>query len=202
MARPRTSWPCSFSSAAAREESTPPDIATTTRISKLYGLSPRGRALNPLPRPAYVALLGAQVAHREPEHGAALELRVGQVGFARRVDRLHHLRVAAVLLLGARSGEAGAEADDRERRRSGDLEAGIGFDQAAKQAGEPHVLAEPGRDAFRAEGPDHHPQLERAESAAEAHAVVHQVRGRGVLGRLEVLRQHAEGPPHDLRPPG
>src|SRR5687768_4246731 len=30
---PRTSWPCSFKSAAAADESTPPLIATTTRIT-------------------------------------------------------------------------------------------------------------------------------------------------------------------------
>src|SRR4249919_1169889 len=32
MERPMTSWPCSASRAAATDESTPPDIATTMRI--------------------------------------------------------------------------------------------------------------------------------------------------------------------------
>src|SRR2546428_8311069 len=45
--RPMTSWPCSASSAAATEESTPPDIATTIRIFWL--LSPRLPPLHPPP---------------------------------------------------------------------------------------------------------------------------------------------------------
>src|SRR5580765_5826978 len=42
MDRPMTSWPCSVSRAAATDESTPPDIATTIRISQNLH-SPRRR---------------------------------------------------------------------------------------------------------------------------------------------------------------
>src|SRR5712692_8053750 len=34
--KPMTSWPCSASSAAATDESTPPDMATTIRMFLLY----------------------------------------------------------------------------------------------------------------------------------------------------------------------
>src|SRR5688572_23751401 len=37
MEIPMTSCPCSWSKAAAREESTPPDMAATTRIRRVYG---------------------------------------------------------------------------------------------------------------------------------------------------------------------
>src|SRR5262249_6771967 len=43
MERPMTSWPCSFRSRAATEESTPPDIATATRIIRASSFSSRRR---------------------------------------------------------------------------------------------------------------------------------------------------------------
>src|SRR5262249_12917905 len=109
MDTPTTSWPCSASRAAASEESTPPDIATTTRMEPVYGrkrLAPRGGGrLEQAPGPAHVAFLGAEVAHGQPQDGAALEPRVREVGLPAGVDRVHDLGVEAVLLLGGRPRE-------------------------------------------------------------------------------------------------
>src|SRR5580765_6956946 len=123
MDTPTTSWPCSLSSAAAREESTPPDMATTTRMGRVYGLTSLGGGLpERLPGGADVTFLRAEVADGEAEDRASLQPGVGEVGRSRRVHSLHDLHVAAVLLLRRRTGEAGPEADDGQRRGGSQLE--------------------------------------------------------------------------------
>lgn len=57
-------------------------------------------------------------------------------------------------------------------------------------------------DSFGAEASQHHPELERAETASERHPVVHQVGGTtGALGCTQILGGQAERTPEVVGPP-
>ena len=87
---PTTSWPCSWRSAAATDESTPPDIATRTRLIAAPTPWPERVARRPPPtpirieamtrgtivaRPSSISVVGRRPAERQAERAARLLLR-------------------------------------------------------------------------------------------------------------------------------
>jgi hypothetical protein len=85
------------------------------------------------------------------------------------------------------------EDDEREGVRGDHLPARRAAHPLGELLRQPDVVAHPLGEPLRAEGADHHPQLERAEAAPELRAVVHQVDGRVLLARHEVLGDEREG---------
>ncbi len=72
--------------------------------------------------------------------------------------------------------------------RRGKLEARIGFNLFRQPVGPGDVIAQHLLDALASEIAHQEPQLERAETPAQRHAVVHQVELARVVGGVEILR--------------
>src|SRR5205814_4846963 len=73
------------------------------------------------------------------------------------------------------------------------LELRILVDPVGELARDPYVLSYQRSQALDAEIPDHEPELERAEAAAEGDAVVHEIGDAGAFADDEILRDVLEG---------
>ena len=159
--------------------------------------------LKKLPCPANVLLGRAQMADRNSDRDSAAQARVRQEDLARLVHEINELLVCRI------QGGVGrqrrcrfpSEADDAERNRGEAFEVGVRIDPACEHLRQSDMLGEVLANGARAERPQHEPQFERAETASELNAGVHQIpRGFG-LGRPEVLRRQRERGADDVHAP-
>ena len=132
-------------------------------------------------------LLHAGRADRDAEHEASVHLGVAEERAARGVDACQERLVGAVFAVQA-------EADEGPRRGVDELEARVRGQPVAQPRGEGHVPAHERLQPVHAEVPDHEPELECTEAAAEGHlpvAVVDHLAGVGG-GVAQVFGQHAQ----------
>src|SRR5262249_44433728 len=137
-----------------------------------------------VPGEAHVLLGRTEVADREAEDIAAVDLRVREEDFAGRVDTLEE-----TLVLLVRSLEA--EADEREVPRRDDFPAWLGSHPFLEERGEPHVLADLRLQPRAPVAAEDGPELQGAKTSSERDRDLAQI--DRLVRRAQEFGNEAEG---------
>src|SRR5450759_4528643 len=142
---------------------------------------------------------GAQIANRNAHGKMTMQFCMRQEETTRLVDVAHDAFIQGFqLLLVVYPLWMGAKAYRAEGRGSHAFKMGGVVYQVREKLRQPDVFVDARRQSILTEITQDHPQLERAEAAAQRGTVVHQVRYLvpGALGVAQVFRHQAEGSLH------
>src|SRR5579884_482734 len=149
-----------------------------------------------LPEIAHILFSGTQVADGDTNGIFAAQFRMGKEEMTGRVDAIHDALVQAFQRgLVIHPIWMSAETDGAERRGSHALEVRRFVHPLRDKLAQANVFANAGGQALLAKVAHHHPELERAETAAQRGAIIHQVGNfiAHTLGVAQVFRYQTEG---------